>query len=84
MKSLMRALHLYPSYFTLQGRWHYSFSPVKFLTHCVAAFLQLELFWVYLPRAYERSSHEAMARFDRRCDRLDAGCLPIPDATERR
>ncbi|ATZ95210.1 hypothetical protein DYD83_15290 [Dickeya fangzhongdai] len=51
--------HLYPSYFKLQMRWLSSLTPVTYSCkrlgiRCVAAFLQLELFWVYLPnkRAY--------------------------------
>ncbi|TCT88842.1 hypothetical protein EDC48_10726 [Gibbsiella quercinecans] len=43
---------LYPSYFKLQVCWLSSLTPVTYSSkllgiRCVAAFLQLELFWVY-------------------------------------
>ncbi|RJL48474.1 hypothetical protein D5078_03375 [Pectobacterium carotovorum] len=43
---------VYPSYFKLHTRWLPSFIPVTYLSkllgiHCVAAFMQLELFRVY-------------------------------------
>ena len=43
----------FPSSFELQVRWLSSLTPVTYLCtllgiHCVAAFLQLELFWRYL------------------------------------
>ncbi len=49
-------MHLiYPSYFKLQVRWLPSLTPVTYLSkllgiHSVAAFLQLELFWVYMAK----------------------------------
>ncbi|EKN5983671.1 hypothetical protein DVQ85_09010 [Yersinia enterocolitica] len=44
-------LHLYPLYFKLHVFWLLSFTPVTYLCkllgiHSIAAFLQLELFWV--------------------------------------
>ncbi len=44
---------LYPSYFKLQMRWLSSLTPVNYLCkllgiRCVSAFLQLELFRVYI------------------------------------
>ncbi|GKV99334.1 hypothetical protein PEC301653_23800 [Pectobacterium carotovorum subsp. carotovorum] len=44
---------IYPLYFKLHVRWLSSLTPVTYLSkllgiHCVAAFLQLELFRVYL------------------------------------
>ncbi|AJC67773.1 hypothetical protein W909_17510 [Dickeya zeae EC1] len=43
---------LYPSYFKLQVCWLRSFTRITYLSkligiHSLAAFLQLELFWVY-------------------------------------
>ncbi len=44
----------YPSYFKLQVCWRRSFTRITYLSkligvHSLAAFLQLELFWVYPP-----------------------------------
>ncbi|AVH82017.1 hypothetical protein AL515_22980 [Citrobacter sp. FDAARGOS_156] len=49
---------LYPSYFKLQVRWLCSRTPVTYLSkllaiRCVAAFLQRELFRVYLSLSKE-------------------------------
>jgi len=45
--------YLYPSYFKSQVRWLSSLTPITYLSklmgiYCVAAFLQLELFWVFM------------------------------------
>nr|OYN49705.1 hypothetical protein B7L51_18340 [Pectobacterium carotovorum] len=47
----MRYSQIYPSYFKLHVRWLSSLTPVTYFCkllgiHCVAAFLQLELFRV--------------------------------------
>ncbi|ACT06288.1 hypothetical protein Dd1591_1426 [Dickeya chrysanthemi Ech1591] len=48
---------LYPSYFKLQVCWLRSFTRITYLSkligiHSLAAFLQLELFWVYVLMLY--------------------------------
>ncbi|ATZ93809.1 hypothetical protein DYD83_07385 [Dickeya fangzhongdai] len=49
----LRVIGLYPSYFKLQVCWLRSFTRITYLSkligiHSLAAFLQLELFWVYI------------------------------------
>ncbi|ADM97847.1 hypothetical protein Dda3937_02838 [Dickeya dadantii 3937] len=50
--SVFQFSDLYPSYFKLQVCWLCSFTRITYLSkligiHSLAAFLQLELFWVY-------------------------------------
>ena len=58
MKKGRRTRPLYPSYFKLHVRWLSSLTPVTYLSkllgiRCVAAFLQLELFRVYILAFYD-------------------------------
>ncbi|VYU25230.1 Uncharacterised protein [Metakosakonia massiliensis] len=58
---------LYPSYFKLHVRWLSSLTPVTYWSkllgiHCVAAFLQLELFRVYTYDAKRGRGEKITAR----------------------